>query len=139
MIKLAFVILFSAAICPAAVAGTINGTIQEDFSCSAANCTSTCVGPGGETAISGYKDLSAWVVGQPDRLWLQKTDSQNNISVIVLGVGDRCLFSGVPLTIQQTPQVSSLGPPPVTQCICLNGICNPPGCFQRTPQVSPLR
>jgi hypothetical protein len=139
MRKLAFAFLLSAVICQTAVAGTVSGTLQEDFSCPNANCTSTCVGPGGETPISDYKDLSAWVVGQPDRLWLQKIDAQNNISLLILGVGDRCIFVGTPLTIQQTPQVSSLGLPPVTQCTCIGTRCTPPGCAGRAPEVSPLR
>ena len=41
----------------------------------------------------------AWMVGQPDRLWLQKTDAQNNVSIMVLGIDDRCIFGGTPSTI----------------------------------------
>jgi hypothetical protein len=54
---------------------------------------------GGGTTVSGYMDLSAWVVGQPERLWLQKTDAQNNVSIMVLGIDDRCIFGGTPSTI----------------------------------------
>lgn len=113
----------------AAFAGNINGTLQEEFSCPAANCTTSCVGPGGAATITGYKDLSAWMIGQPDRLWLQKTDSQNNVSEIVLGVGDRCTFGGTPLTISSPLQISPL-PPVKPGCTCIGNQCTPPGCNQ---------
>jgi hypothetical protein len=139
MRRFALLVLFAVSMTRAAVAGSINGTIQEDFSCPAANCTTSCVGTGGSLTISGYKDLSAWMVGQPDRLWLQKTDPQNNVSLFVLGVGDRCVFAGTALTIQQQPTSSSLGPPPTGQCVCIGNVCTPPGCGSPTPEVSPLK
>jgi hypothetical protein len=43
-------------------------------------CSLRNVGPGGLQTITGYKKLSAWMIGEPDRLWLQ-TD---NGRVIVL-------------------------------------------------------
>ena len=116
-----------------AVGANINGTLQEDFSCPAANCTTSCVGPGGPVSITSYKDLSAWMIGQPDRLWLQKTDNQNNVSVIVLGVGDRCTFGGTPLTIAAPIEVSPLGPNPPPQCTCVGTNCMPPGCVNSSP------
>jgi hypothetical protein len=119
-----------------AVGANVNGTLQEDFSCPGVNCTTSCVGPGGPISITGYKDLSAWMINQPDRLWLQKTDNQNNVSVIVLGVGDRCTFGGAPLTIAAPIQVSPLGPNPPAQCTCVGNNCNPLGCAQTS---SPLR
>ena len=112
-------------------AGTITGTLQEDFQCPGANCTTTCAGPVGPLKIDGYRELSAWTIGQPDRLWLQKTDQANNMSVIVLGVADHCEFGGTPLTIGVQPQVSSLGPPPQSSCVCMGTQCIPEGCNHR--------
>jgi hypothetical protein len=121
--RIGLFILIALATSSVAFAGTINGTLQEDFSCPAGNCTTSCVGPGGPQTITGYKDLSAWMVGQPDRLWLQ-TD---NGRVIVLGVGDRCTFAGTPYTIGQPPEVVPL-PPVNPGCTCIGNVCNPPGC-----------
>jgi hypothetical protein len=129
-------ILLVAALASNAIGANINGTQQQDFSCPSANCTTACAGPGGPMSITGYKDLSAWMIGQPERLWLQKTDNQNNVSVIVLGVGDRCTFGGTPLTISSPIQVSPLGPNPPPQCTCVGTNCFPPGCAQTS---SPLR
>ncbi len=109
--------------CSAAFAGNINGTLQEDFSCPAANCTTTCVGPGGPETITGYKELSAWMVGQPDRLWLM----MDRATVIVLGVADRCKFAGTPYTIGPPTEVDPLPQPP-PQCTCIGNECTPPGC-----------
>lgn len=124
-------VLFAVAISQGAAAAYITGTLQEEFTCPTGNCTTVCVGPGGQQAFSNYKDLSAWVVGQPDRLWLMVDSSK----LVVLGVGDRCTFAGTPLTIQGPIEVIPL-PPPNPGCTCIGNVCTPPGCA--TPHVSPL-
>ena len=106
----------------------INGTLQEAFACPSGTCTTSCVGPGGPVKFTGYKQLTAWMISQPDRLWLQMIDANNNTSLTVLGVGDRCTFEGTPLKITVPIETSPLGPPPTPACNCIGNICNPPGC-----------
>jgi hypothetical protein len=121
--KLALFVLVAVATTTIAFADPINGTQQEDFTCPAANCTTVCVGPGGQQSISNYRDLSAWMIGQPDRLWLMMDSSR----VIVLGVGDRCTFAGTPRVISAPTEVIVIPPVP-PQCTCIGNVCNPPGC-----------
>jgi hypothetical protein len=121
--KFGLFILVAIATSSVAFAGTVKGTLQEDFTCPAGNCTTVCVGPGGQQSISSYKELSAWMIGQPDRLWLM----MDNSKVIVLGVGDRCTFAGTPYTIGQPTEVDPLPPVP-PQCTCIGGVCTPPEC-----------
>lgn len=121
--RFGFFLLFAVAMNSVAFAGAIKGTLQEDFSCPAGNCTTVCVGPGGQQSISNYKDLSAWMIGQPDRLWLMMDSSR----VVVLGVGDRCTFAGTPLIIGQPTEVDPL-PPVAPPCTCIGNSCTPPGC-----------
>lgn len=106
-----------------ALAGRVSGTLQEDFSCPGGDCTTICVGAGGQQSIANYKELSAWMVGQPDRLWLV----MDNARVIVLGVGDRCTFAGTAYTISSPTEVDPL-PPVNPGCTCIGNQCTPPGC-----------
>jgi hypothetical protein len=125
--KFALIVLIGASMIGPAMAANVNGTLQEEFVCPQGNCNAMCVGPGGPATIGTYKDLKAWMIGQPDRLWLQKTDSQNNVSITVLGVGDRCTFQGISLPISGPIEVSPT-PQPGPTCTCIGNVCNPPGC-----------
>ena len=128
MLRLLGLCVFVAVVGPyAAFADAIRGALQEDFVCTGLNCTTTCNGPGGASTITGYRELSAWTIAQPDRLWLQKIDGNNVVTVRVLGVADRCEFGGEPMTISITPQVVPIPSPP-PQCTCIGSQCNPPGC-----------
>jgi hypothetical protein len=122
-IRFGLLILIAMAASSIASAGTINGTLQEDFTCPAGNCTTVCVGPGGQQNISNYRELSAWMITQPDRLGLMMDNSR----VIVLGVGDRCTFAGTPYTIGAPVEVDPL-PPVNPGCTCIGNVCTPPGC-----------
>jgi hypothetical protein len=110
----------------------VNATLQEQFLCPAKNCTTQCVGPGGPQTITNYGNLSAYVITQPDRLWL----NLDNVTMIVLGVGDRCTFAGTPLKMVPAAGGSSSLPPVTPPCMCIGNQCNPPGCG---PHVSPLK
>jgi hypothetical protein len=86
-----------------------NGTLQEEIACAGANCTSTCVGPGGSQKITDYTQIQAFMLSQPDRLWLKvtSTSAAGGFYVIVLGVGDRCTFGGLADDLKPAPGGSS--------------------------------
>lgn len=132
--KLAAVILAVVCLSGSAFA-QVQGTLQQQFTCPAQNCSTQCVGPGGAQTIKSYKVLKAYMLSQPDRLWLDLDDT----TMIVLGVGDRCTFAGTPLPITgPPPEQSKLGDPPKQACTCIGTKCTPPGCSQPIEQ-SPLR
>jgi hypothetical protein len=107
--KLALFVLAAMATTTLAFADPINGTQQG-------------ISPA-LRQISNYRDLSAWMIGQPDRLWLMMDSS----GVIVLGVGDRCTFAGTPRVVSTPTEVIviPLVPP---RCTCIGNVCKPPGC-----------
>src|SRR5580698_5112111 len=75
----------------------LNGTLQESFSCPAADCATLCIGPGGQQSIDAYRKLDAWTLAKSDRLWLQTDDGRT----IVLGANDRCSFGGSTTPLQE--------------------------------------
>ena len=85
------------------------GILQEEFACSGGNCTTNCVGPGGPQQITKYTQIQAFLLSQPDRLWLKITNVSppGSFHIIVLGVGDRCTFDGVADDIRPAPGGSS--------------------------------
>jgi len=112
----------------------INGVLQQQFLCPQGDCKTQCVGPGGPQTITGYRNLSAYMFSQPDRLWLDLDDT----TMIVLGVGDRCTFAGTPLKVKLAPgETSQFGPGP-QQCVCVGNQCIPEGCAAH-PAAAPSR
>lgn len=99
------------------------------FGCQKANCTTTCTGPGNEVSIQNYKILVVYqTVIHPQRVWLG-TD-QNKF--YMLGADETCTFGGErasPLQFQGILPPSQLGSVK-PGCVCLNGVCNIPGCAQ---------
>src|ERR1700748_3983182 len=82
----------------------LNGTLQESFSCPAADCSTLCVGPGGQQAVDAYRILNAWTLAQSNRLWLQTDDGRT----IVLGANDRCSFGGSTSLLQAPAEIDLL-------------------------------
>lgn len=110
----------------------VNGVLQQQFLCPQKDCKTQCVGPGGPQTITGYRNLSAYMFSQPDRLWLDLDD----IAMIILGVGDRCTFAGAPLKVKIAPGGSSLFGPNPQQCNCIGNQCIPEGCASGTAPAS---
>jgi hypothetical protein len=105
----------------------IPGDLQESFTCPAANCKTMCTSLNGLQTFTGYKELDAYMVHQPDRLWLQMDKTRT----VVLGVGDQCQFEGVAQPIQPPIEHSDLngpGPPPHPPTICTTIPGRPTNC-----------
>jgi hypothetical protein len=108
----------------------IQGTLQEDFSCPAKNCTSVCDGPGGHRVITGYSRLSVWVVSSPPHTILE-TDTGRQI---MLGASDACEFAGTSAPISGPPipptRLDGPGSPaPQSPKVCITIPGHPEQCY----------
>lgn len=117
-------LLFFAIVVGGPARAQIPGDLQESFTCPAANCKTVCTSLNGLQTFTGYKELDAYMVHQPDRLWLQMDKNRT----VVLGVGDQCQFEGAAQVIQQQPTKSDLGPPPQPGKVCITIPGRPPRC-----------
>lgn len=107
-------LLFLTAVVGGPARAQIPGDLQESFTCPAADCKTVCTSLNGLQTFTGYKELDAYMVHQPDRLWLQMDKRRT----VVLGVGDQCQFEGAAQVIQPPVPKSDLGPSPQPGKIC---------------------